>query len=86
MADRKVTKTRKDDDGNITALCNLDAWWSPRSRADAIKDIDNEDHRYYVKTGYTETDIHVVNGTNSKYLRTDPDNSVGNNLDELPDC
>lgn len=86
MADRRVTKTRKDNDGDITALCNPDAWWLTVDAATVIAEIEAETHRYYVKVGETEVDIHVVKGVSGKYLRTDPDNSEGNNLDELPDC
>jgi hypothetical protein len=85
VADRRVTKTGKDNDGDITSLCS-DQWWSPVSKAQAIKDIDNDDHRYYVKTGSAEADINVVNGATGKYLRTDPDKTTVDNLDDLPDC
>lgn len=85
MADRRVTKTGKDDDGDITSLCS-DAWWSPVSAAQAIRDIKNETHRYFVRTGTSEADIHVVDGPTRKYLRTDPDKTTVDNLDELPDC
>ncbi len=39
MAKRQVTQTQKDTDGDITALCNPEASWSPRKKADAINDI-----------------------------------------------
>ena len=84
---REVKQTKKDDDGDITALCNKGVWWSPRSKEDAIKDIENDSYRYYVKTGNTEVDIHVVDDKKKgKYLRTDPDKTTSNNLDDLPDC
>lgn len=86
MADRQVTATRKDEDGDILALCNSGAWWSPRKKTDAIKDIDDEDHSYYVQKGAKRVDIHVVKGPTGKYLRTDPDVTDSNNLDDLPDC
>ncbi len=86
MIQRKVTSTRKDDDGDITALCNPSEWWSPRSKADAISDIENEDYGYYVEVGGERVSIHVVQGASGKYLRTDPDKTTGNNLDDLPDC
>lgn len=87
MADRRVTRTGKDGDGDITQLCNPGMAWSPRKKADAIRDIEHNLHTYYVQNpGGKRTDIHVVNGPTGKYLRTDPDNSEGNNLDELPDC
>ena len=37
---RYVRATGKDGDGDITALCNSGATWSPRSKSDAIFDID----------------------------------------------
>ena len=86
MADRAVRKTGKDRDGDITKLCDSGKSWSPRLKADAIRDIDNGIHTYHVpwKTGRTE--IHVADGPNGKYLRTDRDNTSENNLDDLPDC
>ena len=87
MIDRRVTQTGKDKDGDITKLCNPNAWWSPRSKKDAIEDIDGGTYRYYVKTDDEEVDIHVVDDPDKgKYLRTDPDKTTSNNLDDLPDC
>lgn len=87
MADRRVTKTGKDGDGDITALCNPNWSWSPRGKSDAIRDIDNGVHSYYVRDSLgRRADIHVVNGSNGKYLRTDPNSSCSDNLDNLPDC
>lgn len=86
MADRRVTRTDKDDDGDITALCNPGEAWSPRPKADAIDDIDDGIHTYYVQDSSGRSDIHVVNDPDGPYLRTDPDGSASNNLDELPDC
>ncbi|WP_082552312.1 DUF3892 domain-containing protein [Methylobacterium sp. Leaf456] len=86
MADRPVTKTRKDWQGDITALCADGHSWSPRAKADAIYDIENGLHTYYVPWTSGRTEIRVVPGPNGKYLRTDRDNTTRNNLDELPDC
>ena len=84
---RYVNKTGKDEDGDITKLCNSGADWSPRSKADAIDDIDRGDHEYWVSwPGEEETRIHVVRGATGKYLRTDRDDTSENNLDDLPDC
>lgn len=85
MPDRRVTRTSKDEDGDITSLCS-DAWWSPVSTSQVIKDIKSGAYRYYVKAGTEEADIHVVPGPTRKYLRTDPDKQKVDNLDELPDC
>ena len=87
MADRQVTHSRKDSDGDIIALGNPGESWSPRSKLDAIHDIESRLHTYFVRSpGPTSSDVHVVNGPSGKYLRTDPDIASGNNLDNLPDC
>jgi hypothetical protein len=87
MADRRVRQTRKDRDGDITALCNPGEGWSPREKTDAIRDIDDKAHTYYVLwSDGIRTEVRVVNGSNGKYLRTDRDSTARNNLDDLPDC
>ena len=86
MSDRAVLTTGKDSDGDITKLCNAGQVWSPRYKADAISDIENGIHTYYVPWQSGRTEIHVVNGPTGKYLRTDRDNTSKNNLDDLPDC
>lgn len=85
MADRAVRKTGKDKDGDITSLCD-GASWSPRSKANAISDIESGTHTYYVPWTTGRTEILVVQGSTGKYLRTDSDNTRRNNLDDLPDC
>lgn len=86
MARRQVTRTGKDRDGDITSLCKPGEAWSPRSKRDAISDIENGTHSYYVSWPEKTTEIRVVNGATGKYLRTDRDNTSRNNLDDLPDC
>lgn len=86
MADRAVTHTRKDRDGDILALCNTGSVWGPRLKADAIRDIESGTHTYHVPWTDGRTTIRVVNGQSGKYLRTDRDNTSRNNLDDLPDC
>ena len=87
MADRQVSATRKDNDGDILALCNSAGYWSPRSKADAINDIESGLHTYHVLwQGGRRTEVRVVNGRFGKYLRTDWDDTPRNNLDDLPDC
>lgn len=86
MARRKVTRSRKDQ-GNITALCKPNEHWSPRLKQAAIQDIESDEHSYFVDVpGTGPVDIHVVQGQNGKYLRTDPDKTSRNNLGDLPDC
>ncbi|MCY4673963.1 MAG: DUF3892 domain-containing protein [Bacteroidetes bacterium] len=84
---RQVTATQKDRDGDILGLCNSRESWSPRSKANAIYDIEQRHHQYYVLwVDGMETRIHVANGRYGKYLRTDRDQTARNNLDDLPDC
>jgi hypothetical protein len=87
MADRRVKKSGKDKDGDITSLCNAGESWSPRSKSNVISDIDGNLHRYYVdEAGYT-TDVSVVKRSDgTKFLRTTADKTSKNNLDNLPDC
>jgi Protein of unknown function (DUF3892) len=89
MADRAVRKTRKNSEGDITALCDDGAGWSPVSKADAISHIENGVHTYHVPWQSGRTEIRVVKDSSvsgGKYLRTDRDNSTKNNLDDLPNC
>jgi hypothetical protein len=87
MATRYVTRSGKDGYGDITKLCNSGEPWSPRLKADAISDIENKVHDYYVSWNDGQvTQIKVVNGQTGKYLRTQRDGTTKNNLDDLPDC
>lgn len=87
MADRAVLKTRKSTDGDILGLCDPGASWSPRSKSDAIRDIEQGLHTYYVPWASGRTEIRVVSDVvRGKYLRTDHDSSTKNNLLDLPNC
>ncbi len=87
MAKRYVRATGKNTQGDITKLCNSGQSWSPRSKADAIADIDGGVHEYWVNWANSpETKILVVKGATGRYLRTDRDTTTRNNLDDLPDC
>jgi len=86
MADRRVTRTGKDRNGDILSLCNPGEGWSPRSKVSAIADIETGANTYYVQWPEKRTEVRVVNGSSGKYLRTDRDTTTKNNLDDLPDC
>ena len=87
MADRAVRQTRKGADGDVLALCDQSAVWSPRSKRDAITDIESGLHTYHVPWQDKRTEIGVVNDAiRGKYLRTDWDSTQRNNLLDLPDC
>ena len=84
MADRRVTSTGKDIYRDITSLCG---WWGRATKAEAIRDIEYGLHTYYVQDIFgRRANIHVVNGPSGKYLRTDPNSSCSDNLDNLPNC
>jgi len=86
MANRRVTGCIKDKDGDILALCNPFEDWSFRSKKDAITDIENDIHNYYVFNSVEKVNILVVNGTAEKYLQTDPGKTEKNILIDLPEC
>lgn len=87
MADRAVRKTRKGQDGDILALCDDGAVWSPRGKHEVIADIENGVHSYYVPWQSGRTEIRVINDRiRGKYLRTDRDTTERNNLLDLPAC
>ena len=87
MANRKVTKTGKNEDGDIIILYNASTIWSPKYKNLAMLEIEAGVHRYYVKIGDDEVDIRVANDLfTGKYLSTDPDKTTRNILKDLPDC
>lgn len=81
--DRKVTATKKDRNGNIIALCNKGQSWSPRRKADVIKDILNNKTSYYVHEADRRAYVRIVSGN---ALQTTPDATSNNNLDKLPEA
>ena len=84
MTDRRVTHSRKDRNGDITAIGYPGQIWSARTKADVISDIERRLHTYYVQWPERRTEIRVVSGATGKYLRTDRDGTARNNLDDLP--
>jgi hypothetical protein len=83
MADRIVTNTILESNGNTLFLVNKSENWSPRHVNEAIIDIENNIHEYYVDNLSTKIGV-VIEGGN-KFLRTFRDNNLGNNLDTIED-
>ncbi len=81
MADRIVKFIRKSLFGDIIALCNPEESWSPRQKDDAIQDIENSEHTYYIPWGEIRIEIRVNEGLNGKCLRTGNENPVRHSLD-----
>lgn len=86
MADRLVLKTRKGYAGDILALCNPGESWSPRFKNDAIKDIENKIHNYFVDSEGKKTAIVVIIKRGSKCLITENQNSSNNFLGKMDNC
>jgi len=86
MANRRVTRCIKNKDGDILALCNPYEDWLFRTKKNAIDDIENDFHNYYVFNTGEKVDIFVVNGTTEKYLRSDPAKTETNILADLDEC
>ncbi len=86
MIERRVTKVKKNKEGEIVALCNAESYWSPRSLSQVISDIEILKFKYYVEWGTGEiTSVELVNGPSGKYLRTKRGHSSKNDLFELPE-
>lgn len=84
MASRRVTRTGKDRDGDITSLCGA---WGSTPKLTAIREIESLTHAYYVQDAYARQAIvrvYVLSG--HKHLRTDPNATCSDNLDNLPNC
>jgi len=87
MADRKVTHSEKDSDGDIIGLC----WQGADglkyvSRATAIGHLTKGTHRYYVEFEAPAVDVVARPEDNPTYLTTEADGDSRNNLDNLDDC
>ncbi len=83
MADRRVKKTGKDSDGDITSLCGD---WGKTLKADAIRQIDNSTYNYYVEESGYKSAVHTYTENGKKHLKTYADGTSKNNLDNLPNC
>src|SRR5690606_598119 len=80
MADRRVTRTAKDRDGDITALCGD---WGRQGKWLAIGDIEGGVHSYFVDRAGHRSPVRVRREAGRTYLRTDADATSANNLDNL---
>lgn len=83
MERKLVTKSGKNQDGDITALCGGSY---NDTKAQAIRNIETGQVSYYVAVEAVQT-VHVVNHPKyGKYLTTGADCTRKNNLDNLPNC
>lgn len=79
--DRRVRAIKRDRTGNIVALCNPGESWSPRRKADVIKDITNNRRSYYVEEVTRRVYVRLVS---KNQLQTTEDKTSLNNLEQLP--
>ena len=87
MENREVTKTIKNQYGEVVALCNDAELWSPKLRSIAIPEIELSINRYFVKSDGEEIEVQVKNGEGiKKTLVTDSTGSDTDLLQNLPDC
>ena len=84
MARRRVTKSEKDSDGDITGVCGPEYYY--RAKWGVIEDITAELHEYYVSEAGYESTVHVYEQNGVQHIKTFADASSANNLDNLPDC
>jgi len=86
VENREVTKTIKNQYGDVVALCNDAELWSPKLKSIAVPEIELKVHRYFVKYKNLEVDIVVlIDGNHGKYISTKPSVINKNLLLELPD-
>ncbi len=86
MSIRNITYCIKDSYGELIALGNQKAQWSPRTIEDIILDIEMRIHSYFVRLGFIQIKITIANGVQQgKYLTTDPSIADTNLLSDLPE-
>lgn len=78
--DRRVRTVKRDKRGNIVALCNPGAAWSPRRKAEVIRDILENKTSYYVQERERRSYVRVLDG---ETLRTTRDATSVNSLENL---
>lgn len=86
MAKRKVMRKRVDLNKDVQALCNPMEPWSPRLKDNAIIDIEQGTHSYYIDLQGKEINVVVAYSKSGKKLITDPKQSTHNLLLDLQDC
>jgi hypothetical protein len=78
-----VRSVKRDKRGNIVALCNSEAQWSPRRKAQVIRDILDNKTSYYVQEQERRSYVRVLDG---ETLRTTRDTTSENSLENLSEA
>ena len=86
MADRIVTHTFRNTEGDIVAIGNPEDSWQQRHKEWAISDIVAGRHRYFVQgSGGSLRPVDVISHASGPYLRARADSDTDNNLDNMPE-
>jgi alkanesulfonate monooxygenase SsuD/methylene tetrahydromethanopterin reductase-like flavin-dependent oxidoreductase (luciferase family) len=82
IIDREITHTQKDPSGQVIAVAGD---WGRRAIGAALIDIQNTQHTYFITVDGTRHDVQIVLGDGRRYVRTVPDLSQRDLLQDLPD-
>jgi len=79
----EVTKSKKDQDGDILGLCGTT--WTV-NKTTAVATIRRDPRAYFVSVRGRTVYVRVGTRNGRDYLTTAPDGYSPNNLDDLPNC
>ena len=83
VMEKRVTHSRKSENGNIT---HLKADGAIVSKQDVIIYIDAGLYKYYTSEAGYKAEVFVYYENGAKHIKTNADRTSKNNLDNLPDC
>lgn len=85
---RKITHVKRNNKGDIVALCNPGMPGSPRYTKDVMDDIESGNIRYYETDviGYKVYVEVIDDPVSGKYLRSEMGDSIYCSIEKLPDC
>ena len=86
VGNRYVSRTGKDEANEITLLCSPGAYWSPKTRQAAIRQIEAGSHRYWISQEGVTVLIEVAEGPRGKILHAKGRTGSVNGLRDLPNC
>ncbi len=85
--ERQITCIKKTDRQNPhERIISIGGSWGKETQPDAIKQIENGVHRYYVSQFGFRVDVIVSTHSGNKYIKTKNDGVYPDNLLALPEC
>lgn len=85
MKRRRITHVRRDDDGEIEALCNPEKQWSPIHKETMVRHLSIGLFEYYVSEDDHITYVKLDELDEDQEIFTTPDPDSPNNLRNLPE-